>query len=548
MITKTCSVSGKEFVITDEDLAFYEKMGLGEPTLCPEERERRRLAFRNDRNLYRRDCDATGKKIISMYSSLVSFPVFDRDYWWSDSFDPLAYGVNFDFDRPFFDQFQSLYDRVPRFSKTISNSTNCDYNNYCADAKDCYMSQRLGGSEGAYYSYLTVSDVDVCDCYNTDHNELLYGSIDCSHCFNALFLQNCRNCSDSFFLKNCIGCRNCFGCVNLRNKEYYYLNESFSKSEYEQKIEKLNLSRRSRLYDLEDMFRRYTVEQSHKYLEGIQNESVSGNYLSNCKNVKDSFDCLGLEDARYCWGHVQGSDAYDTSFNYDCKFVYEFAAGVHSQELVCCYNILSSSQLAYCIDCVNGTKDCFGCIGLKNVQYCIFNQQYSKEDYFSLRKKIVAHLKEAKEWGEFFPISMSPFGYNETVAHEYYPLNEDAVLSLGATWSPPQNGAIYDGPVYQVADDISDVSDSILESILVCENTGKNYRIVKPELQFYRKMNLPIPKLCPDERHRQRISSRNTRSLWDRKCDECKCEMRSTFSLDRPERVLCESCYEEEVN
>lgn len=74
--TKICPVSGKEFSITQGDLDFYNKISptfagkkfqIPTPTLCPEERQRRRLAFRNERNFYRRTCDASGKQIISMY-------------------------------------------------------------------------------------------------------------------------------------------------------------------------------------------------------------------------------------------------------------------------------------------------------------------------------------------------------------------------------------------------------------------------------------------------------------------------------------------------
>jgi hypothetical protein len=65
---KTCKVSGKEFPVFQSDLDFYEKISptfagkkfqIPTPTLCPEERMRRRLIRRNDRKLYRRECDAT---------------------------------------------------------------------------------------------------------------------------------------------------------------------------------------------------------------------------------------------------------------------------------------------------------------------------------------------------------------------------------------------------------------------------------------------------------------------------------------------------------
>ena len=65
---KRCRATDVEFEITAKDLAFYQDLGVPTPTLCPAERQRRRLSFRNERSLYRRRCDGTGKTIISMYS------------------------------------------------------------------------------------------------------------------------------------------------------------------------------------------------------------------------------------------------------------------------------------------------------------------------------------------------------------------------------------------------------------------------------------------------------------------------------------------------
>ena len=41
-------------------------------------------------------------------------------------------------------------------------------------------------------------------------------------------------------------------------------------------------------------------------------------------------------------------------------------------------------------------------------------------------------MKSTGEWGEFFPHELSPFGYNETVAQEYFPLNEAQAKDLKA--------------------------------------------------------------------------------------------------------------------
>lgn len=97
---KTCAISGQPFAIFQSDLNFYEKISptfngvkfaIPTPTLCPEERQRRRLSFRNERKLYRRQCDASKKSIISIYSPDKPYKVYDRDIRISDSRNPMEY-------------------------------------------------------------------------------------------------------------------------------------------------------------------------------------------------------------------------------------------------------------------------------------------------------------------------------------------------------------------------------------------------------------------------------------------------------------------------
>ncbi|MBU0626695.1 hypothetical protein KKH82_04680 [Patescibacteria group bacterium] len=81
----------------------------------------------------------------------------------------------------------------------------------------------------------------------------------------------------------------------------------------------------------------------------------------------------------------------------------------------------------YC-SCCRNIKDCFGCISLNNAQYCILNKQYTKVEYETLVPKIIEHMTKTEERGEFFPSSISPFGYNETVASEYYHLTKEEAI------------------------------------------------------------------------------------------------------------------------
>jgi len=64
---------------------------------------------------------------------------------------------------------------------------------------------------------------------------------------------------------------------------------------------------------------------------------------------------------------------------------------------------------------------------LNTAKYCILNKQYTKEEYEKLMPKIIEYMEKTEEWGEFFPASLSPFGYNETIAMEYFPLTREEV-------------------------------------------------------------------------------------------------------------------------
>jgi hypothetical protein len=120
---KICAVSGTQFPIYQSDLNFYDKVSpslagqkfsIPTPTLCPEERQRRRLMFRNERKLYKTTCSLTGKPIISIYAPDKDIIVYDQKVRWSDDWDPMDYGFEFDFSQTFAQNFRKLVQTVPR--------------------------------------------------------------------------------------------------------------------------------------------------------------------------------------------------------------------------------------------------------------------------------------------------------------------------------------------------------------------------------------------------------------------------------------------------
>lgn len=176
--------------------------------------------------------------------------------------------------------------------------------------------------------------------------------------------------------------------------------------------------------------------------------------------------------------------------------------------------------------------------------------QKKDKDDVQLVEMNLNYMHETGEWGEFFPIALSPFSYNETVAQEYFPLTKEEALERGYKWRDDTNTSPDSQRVRTVKlqDNIKDIPDSILDQVLTCESSGKPYKIQKAELKFYKKMNLPIPRFHPDIRHKKRLEFRNPRKLWTRTCDACKKEIQTTYAPGRPEKILCEECYLKVLN
>ena len=292
----------------------------------------------------------------------------------------------------------------------------------------------------------------------------------------------------------------------------------------------------------------------HKYANILSSENCTGDYIHHSKHCTHSFDIKESEDIKYSLFLVeQCRNAWDVSFwgQYLEDSYESTATGFHAKNILFGVDSWNNVRnLTYCINCYPNVSDCFGCVGLRNRSYCVFNVQYTKEQYEALVPRIIAHMRTTNEWGEFFPASMSPLGYNEVDISIDHPLTKEEALKQGFNWSdyePPTPQVSKTIPADRLPDRIEDIPDDILNWAIICEVSGKPFRIVKAELDFYRKHKLPIPRRHPDQRHLDRMSLRNPRKLFERKCDKCGVDMQTTYAPDRPEIVYCETCYRQEI-
>jgi len=568
---KTCKQCSEKFIIEDEDLEFYKKISptyddktfsIPNPTLCPNCRTQRRMAFRNERNLYNRTCDLCHKNIVSVYSPDKPNTVYCQECWWGDKWDVKDYGTEFDFNKSLSEQISELMQKVPLPSSLIVNSTNCDYTNQTVNSKNCYLVFRGGETEDTMYSHLPLKCIGCVDCYGTTSCQYCYECIDCQNCYASFYCRLSKNLSNCILCFNCIGSKNCFGSVGLRNAQYHFFNEKLSKDEYQQKVKEYWDGSQESLEKAKKKHNELIIKTPNRSLQIVHSQNATGDYITDSKDIKNCFDVEGTDLARYSTGVEFSEDIYDSDYIYYGELCLENMSNSNSRNILFSSFSFDVNNVLYSAYCFNNSHDLFGCVGMKKAQYSILNKEYSKEEYEKLVPKIIEHMKKSGEWGEFFPMDISPFGYNETIAQEYFPIDEKETKKLGAKWQVNDYSPKYDGPFYQPKNikeyiDNEKERQEILSGIIKCEVSGKPFKITPTELAFYIEHGIPIPTKHYNIRHKERLTLRNPRKLYHRECmceetghdhdGRCKNEFETTYAPNRVEKIYCEKCYQKSI-
>ena len=152
-------------------------------------------------------------------------------------------------------------------------------------------------------------------------------------------------------------------------------------------------------------------------------------------------------------------------------------------------------------------------------------------------------MKETGEWGEFFPIKYSPHAYNESLAQEFFPIDQQIAEKQNWPWKELEQKELEVDTDYKIPERIGDVTDEILSKRLICSNSQKAYKINSQELAFYKKMNLPIPKNCFESRHLKRLARCNPRQLFSRQCHKTSQKITTSVEPDRNIRVYGREAY-----
>ncbi len=520
-ISRTCRISWKEFTITDQEITLLDKLSpiiWGEkfliplPTISPEERFRMKLTFKNYFFLFHTIDTLTGENIISGHPPNTPLTVFSLPHWWSDNWDPIQYAKDYDSSLSIVSQVAHIWKvvPVPALDNAYRDIENSDFVNGCGPSKDCYLTSNSAYNEKCLYGWFIFHSTHILDSNNI---------IECQNCSYSQHLKKCYNihigwnnleCRDSRYIFSCDGCQNLLGCVWLRNQKYQILNTACTPEEFESTLSKLRS---------DPIFRKHFEKNVQGIIRvawfepGVLTGSTDsvGDFCYNSRNAYECYNVNNCEDVLYITDSFQSYDSAHISLWWDTtRLSYNsIDVGLNISNVYFSTTCWEGSYYnLYCHKC-NNCQYIFGCSWLRDKSYCIFNRQYSKEDWESTVKKIIWQMQKEWTWGEFLDPKYAPFAYNESLGNIFDPLTKNEAQHKWFHWSDREEitpeGIAKTIPWDRIPDTIDTIPDDVLNWAIRCRVTGKLYMIQRLELEFHRKYGIPLPQIHPIERIKMRF-------------------------------------------
>ncbi|MFA5791535.1 MAG: hypothetical protein WC884_00675 [Candidatus Paceibacterota bacterium] len=548
-IIKNCVDCKNEFKIDPGDLDLYEKIGLKVPGQCFFCRIKQYSAFWPFGKFRKKVSDLSGEGLITILPNNPRYPIYKSHEWWSDDWDAMSFGQDYDSSRSFFEQLKELQEKVPRPHQTGKNNFNCDWCDDVWHSKNCYLSRSIFKCENISYGYRVIDSKDSFDIAFSFNVQNSYECLECHDSFNLNFSENSRDCIDSYFLFDCRNCQSCFMCYNLRNKNYCIRNKQYGKSEYEEQLKRIKFNSFENIEIFKKEFDNSLKNEAvHRENFNLKTTNSVGNYMTNCDKCVNIF---AYENSQNCRNQVRGLG------NKDCIDGMGIFGAVEVSGNNSCvldsYGVKHSSwsrgRYSEYLDICDEVEYCFACIGLRKKKYCILNKQYTKEEYENLKSRIISDMEKRGEYGKFLPYNMGLCEYNLSTAILYFPdVKKDEIIKHGGYWSEEDLSSQNGISSLKLPDSIMDTEKSVSLQALICPESHSRFNISLAEYEFHKRKNFSLPRIHFDLRMLKK--SRKTAVLkgYPYKCFYCKKDIEAYYPYEWGyEKIACEECYKQNI-
>lgn len=543
--TRVCTETGESFDITERDIEMLKLLRVPPPKTIWWSRVRNMRAYMAGVDLFRRAMP-DGESGVSMYDPESPVPILQSGIWHSDAFNPLSYGIACGTAKPFFGQWKKLSLLVPRPAIVQdSKSVNSEWSVYSIAYKNCYQCTSGFENEDCVYADLGMKDKHCSDISGCDSSEWCYDCVTCRQCSRTVSSESCESCVNLFFSLACKNCSDCFGCSNLRNKKFCFLNEQLTEKEYKKRLSEIDLSDGGVFEEWKARVRE-TVWKKAFRLAGtvLRSENCFGDEIADCRDVF-GIRIFNSERLYQGYGVLNGKDSmfFSSGVNIErCYMTCRTDKAYDNKMTLNCENCISVEYSELLTAC----EDCFGCIGLKHKKYCVFNKQYSEEEYWPLVDAIKTAMLERGEYGSYFPYADSPFAYNTSFGDLLYPMEEKAARSLGVRWYNFPEDANAE-PSASIPVRLSEVTDELLKRKFRCPITGRAFAFVRPELELHKELGIALPRVHPNFRRSELARQSHPANLHKRTCaiDGVQVMTRIPATVLAP--IYCQKDYEKAV-
>jgi len=426
-----------------------------------------------------------------------SWNVVDKKEYFKDHENTLFENNSLEWD--FFETFQKLFkDSYKPNVIHFRENENSDFSHCIFGAKNVYLSFVIGEEcENIAYSSVVYND-----CSNVfysvsvfNHCANIYDCNNVSNSSNVFYSQNIHNSSHIWNSSNLMWCHDCIECDGLENMSYCFQNTQYTKEEFWEIQKKYKASR-------------YTLG---KNLSNFASDKVSGQGIFYSSDIEVWY-CVnrlnGWRNICYIWWWNLCNDFYDVfESGLDSKDFYAVMnAGTNSSDVYCSCLIDNGCAHIFYSYFLDACSYCIGCVGLKSKSYCIFNKQYTKEDWYKKADEIFSGMEKQGILGDFFPWYINPFHFNDTAAAFIHNFTKEEVQDKWYMWRDEEVRVDIPGgsDIVSVAN-LKDyesynsdwkmkINSDVLKKVVQDEN-GNYYRIVQMEYDFLVKHNLPLPEL-----------------------------------------------------
>lgn len=409
-------------------------------------------------------------------------------------------------------------------TKVIWENQNSRYNDIILWAKNAYLNFVVLESENVLYSYAVNASNDVYASLQVLSSYVVAYSRAITNSTNIFYSSNIQDSQNIYFSANLIWCRECIWCNNLQNKSHCIQNTQYTPEEYH--IKKSALLKNKKWYAV--------LQKNILWVEwSNQWDDLNWQFnrkSSKCENAYFNFQVHKWRNIMFGAGTGDATNVYDifsfggtvTDHNYACMWVWR-----ESSHVYCCVEASPHIHNCYYSYLIDSCSYCFGCFGLKNKSYCIFNKQYSKEERYNKVDEIFIQMEADWTLWSFFPGSMCPFYFNDTAAYliddtftkqeveaQWYLWRDEAIkvdipegmevvksseLDQYEGWksSPDSHESIdtheSENANSRLQQDERWIDPTILDKVIQDEEWNV-YRIIKMEYDFLVKHWLPLPR------------------------------------------------------